>query len=169
MEAAIFGLVGVVLGAIITGGTQIFLDWRRQRHDLETAKRLIEGELLQSILVVRSLNDVEEWPPSFDVDRAFATSAWQEHRVQLARSLPEATWNEVVLTYAEMQTFRTHVALLMDSADRTKDWSITDASKKQFQRTIDALEGARNRLRGREISALDSPDKKETTTGGDSG
>jgi hypothetical protein len=42
---AIFGLVGVVVGALVTGGVQLILDWRREQRDLRRTKRLVGAEL----------------------------------------------------------------------------------------------------------------------------
>jgi len=48
LTPAIFGLVGVVVGAIVTGGAQVFLDWLHECRAVKRAKRLVSGELLQT-------------------------------------------------------------------------------------------------------------------------
>jgi hypothetical protein len=42
--AAVFGLVGVVLGGLLTGSTQWLLDWRRARRAVRRAMGLGEGQ-----------------------------------------------------------------------------------------------------------------------------
>jgi len=38
---AIFSLMGVALGGLLTNGTQLFIEWRRQRREGRQALRLI--------------------------------------------------------------------------------------------------------------------------------
>jgi len=41
-------LIGIVLGALLTTGTQLYLERKRERRAADRAKRLVAGELLQA-------------------------------------------------------------------------------------------------------------------------
>jgi hypothetical protein len=48
MTEAIFGLVGVVVGALVTGGVSFALAWRTERSDILAGLRLLEADLLNA-------------------------------------------------------------------------------------------------------------------------
>lgn len=45
MTEAIFGLVGVIVGAAITGGFEVWSDGRRRKSDLRQATRLVAQDV----------------------------------------------------------------------------------------------------------------------------
>jgi hypothetical protein len=53
MTAAIFGLIGVVIGALITGGTNDALQVRAERRELRAAARLMLQELTDTGAAIR--------------------------------------------------------------------------------------------------------------------
>jgi hypothetical protein len=84
VTAAIFGLVGVVVGALATGGTQLYLEWRRERLAFKRAKRLIAAELLHNAVSFKAISDYREVAP-FKGGFPVATSAWEDGRADLLR------------------------------------------------------------------------------------
>jgi hypothetical protein len=118
MEEAIFGLVGVIVGGLLTGGVQLWLEQRKEKRAVSRAKRLVQGELLNAILIYRSMYSTasKTWPYYPDPTTALPTSAWQEHRADLASVLDEQLWQELVWAYALIEVDRTHLAVAKDSA-----------------------------------------------------
>ena len=46
MTEAIFGLIGVVVGGLISGGLSLILEWRKERVAARVAARLVREDLL---------------------------------------------------------------------------------------------------------------------------
>jgi len=134
MEVAIFSLIGVVLGGIITGGTQMFLERRRERRAVRRAKRLVGGELLHASMILRSLSDSKIWPSSPDATSVLPTSAWQEHRAHLADVLDEDLWNQLVTTYSRLEIVR------VLAKDLLADAPLSDAMIESMKDTAIKLE-----------------------------
>ena len=101
---AVFGIVGVIVGAIVTGGTQLFIDRRKEQRAVARAKRLVAGELLQARLILRVLHKAQRWP-SPGVLALLSTDAWQEHSFYLSL-LDPTVWDNLVGLYAEFATLR---------------------------------------------------------------
>jgi hypothetical protein len=99
---AVFGIVGVIVGAIVTGGTQLFIDWRKEQRAVARAKRLVAGELLQARLILRTLHRLQRWP-SPDVLALLSTDVWQQHNFYLSL-LDPTVWDNLVGLYAEFAT-----------------------------------------------------------------
>lgn len=142
MEVAIFGLIGVVLGGLITGGTQMFLEWRREQRAVRRAKRLVKGELLQASMILRYFANSKIWPSSLDATTALPTSAWQEHRAHLADVFDEDLWNQLVTTYSQLEIDR---AL---AKDLLADTPLSDAIIESMKHTAIKLERLYRELGG---------------------
>jgi hypothetical protein len=132
MEVAIFGLIGVVLGGLITFGTQMFFEWRRERRAVRRAKRLVGGELLHASTILRSFSDSKIWPSSPDVTSVLPTSAWQEHRDHLADMLNKDLWDQLVIAYSKLEIERalakdliSDTQLSIEMIEKMKHMSIT--------------------------------------------
>jgi hypothetical protein len=92
---AIFGLIGVVVGSLITWGVEV---WRARRQDHDegrVAARIVAAEL-QAIANVRTADE-----PQFRRERelALAQDAWITHRAALARELTDEGWRAVRMAY----------------------------------------------------------------------
>ncbi|SRR5258708_5455339 len=145
MEIAIVGLIGVVLGGLLTGGTQMFLEWRRERRAVRRAKRLVGGELLHATMIFRTLSTAKSWPYFPDVNSILPTTAWQEHSAHLADVLDEDLWNELVMTYTTLEIDRARLTL---AKDVSPDTLLTDAVIEQMKDTAIKLERLRRALGG---------------------
>jgi hypothetical protein len=99
VESAVFALAGVLLGGLLTWGTQLWLERRKERRAASRAKRLVGGELLNAILILRALvaSPSKTWATFDDVDGVLPTSAWREHRADLAGALDESIWERLVM------------------------------------------------------------------------
>jgi hypothetical protein len=133
LTPAIFGLVGVVVGAIVTGGVQVFLDWLHERRAVKRAKRLVSGELLQLITVLRSAYDTGRWPQWADISLAFDTSAWRDERPYLAAAVSLFSWTRLVGCYTQIPvisaTFTAAVAAGKIQIDAATIASLTVTAK----------------------------------------
>jgi hypothetical protein len=86
---AIFGLVGVVVGALVTGGVEFLAERRRESSLRRKAARLVEAELDQAARALETALDAgRSWnPPS--------VPSWAEYAPVLADSLDTDDWQVV--------------------------------------------------------------------------
>jgi len=147
MDAAIFGIIGVIVGGLITSGTQLFFEWRRDKHAVSRAKRLVGGELLNASFIIRTTAAVKSknWPFFPDPASMFPTAAWQEHRALLAEVLDEDLWNELTMAYAGLEFDRGRFAVAKDLPPNSP---LTDPVIKEMKRTVMELERLRRALGG---------------------
>src|SRR2546421_4543030 len=89
----IVALVAVIIGALASTGSQLFIESKREQRQVARARRLVTGELLQAQLIFRSVYRTGIWPPIENASSYLPTSAWQEHRAGLATELDEDLWN----------------------------------------------------------------------------
>jgi hypothetical protein len=107
IEVAIVGLVGVALGGILSNGTQIWLENRKEKRGRQRAMRLIEGELLQAKGLLRFMSEESStWPSFIEPNTAFPTSAWQENRAYLANNIAHGFWQSLWFTYMSLEMIR---------------------------------------------------------------
>lgn len=99
-------LLAVIVGALASTGTQVYLDRKREHREADRAKQLVAGELLHAQAILRSVPMTGDWPPFEDADVYFPTSAWKEHRSRLAGELDEDLWNQLVLAYMSLEIER---------------------------------------------------------------
>jgi hypothetical protein len=106
MTAAIFGLVGVVIGALATGGVTYVMERLRDRKDGRVARRLLERELrgtVPGLAAWCAAKDTTE--PSREVVLKFP--AWKLYHSGAAREMSDAAWDAVSAVYMEMYAIRT--------------------------------------------------------------
>ena len=110
MTAAIFGLLGVVVGALVTGGVDYFMARRREKGELRQSSRLVADELHSLWLVVDLILErgqlLPERLPGEDAELLFATSSWHAHKAVLARALPQKEWSALATIYATVESMR---------------------------------------------------------------
>jgi hypothetical protein len=115
MYIAIFGLVGVLIGALITAGSNYLLERRRERAvsqrefrnyaiERKRAARLIDAELLRSQAAVRISIEQRHWW-SEDVPQLL-TDAWQKYGGIIARDLSDQAWLEVTVAIEAVDNIR---------------------------------------------------------------
>jgi hypothetical protein len=111
MCQAIIGLLGVLVGAFITGGANYLLDVRKERaeaaknrvsraNELKTAARLIANDFLLALTNATNLVERKRWARNFPLD------AWQKNREVLARELRFKDWNAVYLAELTVEQLR---------------------------------------------------------------
>jgi hypothetical protein len=141
MSAAAFGLIGVVIGAFVTGGVAFFLEWRRERAAVRAGLRLVGEELKDMLGEVRVMLEAGAWGPP-DVRQGLGTrishEQWDRHRDVLAAHLSPDDWREIA---GARDTERTlHARFEQVKADEDPTFMIFD----DFDRS--SLEGGVVRL-----------------------
>jgi hypothetical protein len=141
MAAAIFGLIGVVIGALING----IVTWLSQRRKDEaterSAKRLVANELGTWLVLAR---EAQARPPEHLPQLRKATPLlWQSNRSLLARSLSNADWDLVATAYAHVDALGS--VLIFGNDGTLEDWRSREA-KRLFEEMLDPVETARGAL-----------------------
>jgi hypothetical protein len=100
VTGAIFGLIGVVVGGLLTAAVQAFQEWRSQRTLSRTAARLLSAELsVQQHILEHLASDEPAEPVS---DKMPAVSDWPQRRAVMARLLDDKAWIAVAGAYAKL-------------------------------------------------------------------
>lgn len=89
MTAAIFGLIGVVVGGLLNGAVTA---WQTRRTDAFAARvgaRLVDLELRQAALALAVLEDEEATASGEGASRKFSAAAWDKYQEVLARTLSD--------------------------------------------------------------------------------
>lgn len=143
MTAAIFGLLGVLIGAMTAGGFELFFERRRDRADLRQAKRLVAGEIHTQWLH-HDLLLHEGRLPRHDLDKLMPTAAWEENSAVLARHLTDELWG--FLSMGEHATQRTGEVLMREAPETpiAPEWTA------KLQNGRDLLASAYRELTGNE-------------------
>src|SRR3954452_15287485 len=98
MTAAIFGLLGVIVGGVINGVVTAALQRRTDRADQRSAARLVRSELVgyRSLALEATRRPPDHLPQLQNA----APVLWQSNRTVLARALPNGHWARVARAYA---------------------------------------------------------------------
>ena len=112
MAQAIFGLIGVVIGAAVTGA----VEWWRTRRESEikgrAAARLVREELAGLTIALEVAADLESdarvaESVRSEIERGiYDALAWQEQRALLAELLTDDAWRLVTHAYYMVSLFR---------------------------------------------------------------
>jgi hypothetical protein len=105
---AIFGLVGVVVGAVISGGVAFFMERRRDRQKARASARLLEEELEPFVGALYQLRAslLKENEAAFQVFigqwNSFTLDLWTSRREALATTLAIEEWYSVMYAYVAL-------------------------------------------------------------------
>ena len=101
MTAAIFGLLGVIVGGLIAAGAEAWFRSRERKAEALVAARLVLQELGTAAISIDLLIANDVWPiplPQMREDLA-STAQWEEGRAVLARTLSGDEWRIVTTAY----------------------------------------------------------------------
>jgi hypothetical protein len=118
MFAAIFGLVGVVIGGVITFASSYFLESQKAARELEReertrgaslrlAARIVDAEISDALSSAQFTLESKRWPDSMRTE----LTDWLAHRVTLAAELSGTEWVAVLraaITIETLAELRTH-------------------------------------------------------------
>jgi hypothetical protein len=99
VTAAIFGLIGVVVGGLLNGAVTA---WQGRRTDAFAARvgaRLVDLELRQAALALAVLEDEGSTDFGERASTKFSTAAWDKYQEVLARMLSDEDWLTVSAAY----------------------------------------------------------------------
>jgi hypothetical protein len=111
LVVGLFALGGVIVGALATTGSQLFLDWKRQARESEQAKRSVAGELLHVEMIFRAVVAMGHWGSSGDPEDVLPNSVWKEHRSRLAGTLGAELFERIISFYGRLEMDRSRWAL----------------------------------------------------------
>jgi hypothetical protein len=86
MSTALVGLIGVIAGAVVTGGVQSASAWFDRRRSARSSARLLYMQLHEAEGVLRELAERRSWEQMI-TDWASFGMAWERHSEALARVL----------------------------------------------------------------------------------
>ena len=109
MTGAIFSLIGVVVGGLLTAAIQAVQQGRSDRATARAASRLLSAELSEQHVFLEAL--VSRGTATPVDDELPAVSAWPEYRSVMARLLDDETWQAVAGAYVELSLFHAERAL----------------------------------------------------------
>jgi hypothetical protein len=125
LTAAIFGLVGVVVGALINGAAIALLQRRTEKSDRRSAARLVRSELVRfRSLALEAASRPPEHLPQL---RNAAPTLWQSHRAVLARALSDQQWELVALAYAHVDALAS--VLVFEPNGSLAEWRSREAQR----------------------------------------
>jgi hypothetical protein len=117
---AIFGLIGVIIGAAVTGGVDLVLERRREDAAARQAKRLVASELhtmwVHLALLARE-GRTPTTPPEKYGERFLPFALWEGHRASLARVVSDADWEALFLLYDNVMGLRLFIMELPPGAE----------------------------------------------------
>ena len=150
MTAAIFGLIGVVVGAAINGAVTSWHQRRVERSDFRSAARLVRSELVRFRSLAREAGrHIPEHLPQL---HEAAPILWQSNRAVLARSLGEEDWELVARAYAHVDALTS--VLVFEPDGTLVEWRSREARRLLAEMT-EPVEAAAVALRQATGSAAD--------------
>jgi hypothetical protein len=109
VTAAVFGLVGVVIGGLISGRATYLMARRQERAALRQAKRLVADELFDIALQLSILREDGATPPESSPMRhnPLPSTSWEMNKATLAQGLSDKDWDDLPGFYSRMEAYRT--------------------------------------------------------------
>jgi hypothetical protein len=153
MTAAIFGLVGVIVGGVMNGAITAVLRRWTEGSERRTAARLVRSELVRFYALAR---EAERRPPeNLPQLRETTPILWQAHRDVLAHALKNEGWELVARAYAHVDAL---LSVLVFEPDGTLiEWR-THEAQRLLALMIDPVEEAVAALRKAAGVPSDWPD-----------
>jgi hypothetical protein len=104
MSEAVIGLVGVVIGGLLTGGVNFLLEHRREKRSGQAASRLVHAALTSTTTFVEASLVERMWMG--DPREGLADDVWVEHRNAIAEAPAFDGWYPVSLAWSFITQLR---------------------------------------------------------------
>ena len=101
MTAAIFGVVGVIIGALVTAAGTYFFERRREKREARSAQLVVRHELEDAAKAVEDALRGREWPPGWQSMRW--SQSWSTYRPVLAATMEEQDFAKLARAYLYME------------------------------------------------------------------
>jgi hypothetical protein len=142
VTAAIFGLIGVLVGGLITAGTELFLQRRRERSDARAGRLLLEAELFQAQATINVALESDWWagrtsPP---------VEAWRESRVALAAEFTRAEWQVIAVGITWIDRLWSGFEARLEVIQNPYGTNLTDGDRTRLQNARTAIRAAQDVL-----------------------
>jgi hypothetical protein len=140
----LFSLGGVILGALLSPLTQLYLEKKREKRAGHRARKLVAGELLHSQFNLRVASENTTWPIYVqDPNSWLPNSAWLENKSSLLGTVPDDLWDEIEMTYVSLEIRRDQLILAKRLPEAK---SVTADEAEAFKRSSDKLGRLRRKL-----------------------
>lgn len=106
MTAAVFGLVGVLVGGLITAGIEWWSARREQARDAEERSRALRAACRLVAMELDGIKTAVVWAERADrwwLEKQLPTQLWIEGRALLARELSPDEWRAVDVAYYSVE------------------------------------------------------------------
>jgi hypothetical protein len=146
---SIFGLVGVLVGGIITAGANYLLAVRKEKaekaershvREAETKKaaRIVDTEIEFALRVYRTILEKGKWPPQI-IEVSFS---WDKYKETFALAVSNDAWAALVVAEFALARLKEQLITMHDAADR----DISEAVHRSVINSIELLEDARRHI-----------------------
>jgi len=125
VTAAIFGLIGVVVGALMNGVVTGMLSRRAEQSARRSAARLVLSELVRFYTLAIESDRLP--PESLPQLRDIAPRVWQSQREVLARALSIEQWELAAAAYAHVDALES--VLVFDADGSLAEWRSSEAKR----------------------------------------
>ena len=162
MDQALAGLIGAVVGGLLTGGSNWTLEGRRQRRadmratvdgqrELREAARLIDDELVAGVVTLAEAAQAGTWPRT---NEELPVERWRTYGPVVARSdVGETTWTPLAEAYQTVREVNSRILVAHRNGAVTLDADDRDYLLGVQSTLEDALEAMRQGLPGRSTDA----------------
>jgi len=127
--AAVFGLIGVIVGALITLIVGFYRVRRRDKKDARAARRIIQSELKEAAQAIHEALGAAEWPGGW-TKKAWSES-WSKYRPVLAVDMKDdRSFAAVASAYLFMGLLETGLAARKRPFVATNEQFLREVSKR---------------------------------------
>jgi hypothetical protein len=136
---AIFGLVGVAVGGLVTGFVSSSLEKGREKAESLAAARLLRTEVIAASADVSATLKEGKWPIAY---KPTWSQSWSTYRRSLAVRMDDEAFDEVAKAYALMDQLQSGFGAGRPEAQR----DLSHPDRVFLDRVAPVLEGASQRL-----------------------
>lgn len=138
MTAALFGLVGVIVGALLSAGLAYLQARRLEERDTKAIIRLLSHEMSWAKIGYNGVLKRGLWRNNNNAEGL--VEVWEKHRELLARQLTDHEWSSL----ADAMRFVLGMERLTTSSNRGAE--LTDQDKRAFTAVVNRIDRAERAL-----------------------
>jgi hypothetical protein len=145
VTAAIFGLIGVIIGGLISGAVQVLLARRSERLQGRSSARVVISELRERRDLLAYWLKLGSWDPSdWTTPERWQ---WEIRRGDLASALSPRDWEAVEQAHMRIRHVDASNALIRVRQEQGRDATLDDYDQRITRSTIETLTAGINSLR----------------------
>jgi hypothetical protein len=112
VSSALIGLLGVIAGAVVTGGVQAWANWSQRHLDARASARIVWGALTDTIDMIEISPSFGGWGVGAEDLLSERLSTWTEQRIALARVVSSHGYRVIEEAFIGVR----HIRAAMDDA-----------------------------------------------------